>query len=162
MTSTPVTQRSMGGKIFSRLLHAYFLAMRGLTIGVRAVVRSDEGKFLLVRHTYTQGWHFPGGGVEKGETAERALDHELRQETGLKLAGKPALHGVLFNRGVSKRDHVLVYLCDVEGDLPEKSSSMEILEVGFFSLDELPEGTDPGTERRMREIAEGLEQAVEW
>ena len=103
MTSTPGKKRSLGGALVSRLLHTYFLMTRGLTIGVRAIVRSDDGKFLLVRHTYTPGWHFPGGGVEKGESAERALSNELRQETGLRLIGKPRLHGVFHNCSVSKR-----------------------------------------------------------
>jgi 8-oxo-dGTP pyrophosphatase MutT (NUDIX family) len=73
MTSTPAKMRSLAPTLLSRILHTYFLMSRGLTIGVRAIVRSDDGKFLLVRHTYIPGWHFPGGGVEKGETAERAL-----------------------------------------------------------------------------------------
>jgi len=162
MTSTPDKKRSLGGAIFSRLLHTYFLMTRGLTIGVRAIVRSDDGKFLLVRHTYTPGWHFPGGGVEKGESAERALSNELRQETGLRLIGKPRLHGVFHNCSVSKRDHVLAYLCEVGGEVPDKPTSMEIAEVGYFGLDNFPEGTDPGTERRMREIVEGVEQGEAW
>ena len=63
--------------LFSSMLHTYFLMCRGLILGVRAIVRSDDGKFLLVRHTYTPGWHFPGGGVEKGQTIEKALSNEL-------------------------------------------------------------------------------------
>ncbi|WP_205321392.1 NUDIX domain-containing protein [Tritonibacter mobilis] len=55
--------------------------------------------------------------VEKGETAERALRNELRQETGLLLRGKPELIGVFHNRSISKRDHVLLYRCRVDGNL---------------------------------------------
>lgn len=161
---TPVFQTKPGlaRALFSRMLHTYFLMRRGLTIGVRAIVRSEDGKFLLVRHTYTPGWHFPGGGVEKGETIERALSNELRQETGLRLVGKPRLHGVFYNRCVSKRDHVLTYLCDVNGSVEVKPKSMEIAEIRYFDFGDLPQDTDPGTVRRMRELVESLPHSECW
>ncbi len=149
-------------RVFGKMLHLLFLATRGLTLGVRAVVRSDDGKFLLVRHTYTPGWHFPGGGVERGETAEGALLKELHQETGLALVGAPQLHGIFFNAGVSKRDHVLVYLCNASGCILEKPHSKEIAEVGYFDFSNLPANTEPGTIRRMREILEGTPAGAVW
>ena len=142
MTATVAPQRGFFRALFSRTLHAYFLLTRGLTLGVRAVVRSEDGKFLLVRHTYTPGWHFPGGGVEKGESTLCAVKKELLQETGLRLEGTPVLHGVFHNSGVSKRDHVLVYICEAQGALPTKPPSAEIAEIGYFDLSELPDGTD--------------------
>ena len=148
--------------LFLRSLHTYFLLRRGLTLGVRAVVRSNDGEFLLVRHTYTDGWHFPGGGVEKGEAIIQALKNELEQETGLHLAGQPVLHGVFYNRGVSRRDHIIVYLCETIGSLSLKPASIEIAETGYFHLDALPSNTDPGTARRIREIVNGRELSVQW
>lgn len=73
MTSASAKKRGLTRTLFSRALHDYFLMTRGLTLVVRAIVRSDDGRFLAVRHTYTPAWHFPGGGVEKGETAQAAL-----------------------------------------------------------------------------------------
>lgn len=162
MTSASDTVPSAKAGVFHSLLHFYFLMWRGLTMGVRAVVRSPEGKFLLVRHTYTPGWHFPGGGVDRHETAEDALVKELRQETGLVLTSRPVLHGVFFNGHVSNRDHVLVYLCEAEGQLPSRSQSLEIAEIGYFGLDELPEGTDRGTVDRIQEIIGAQERSVKW
>lgn len=162
MNSPRKENQGFAGAVFGRLLHVYFLMTRGLTLGVRAVVRSDDGKFLLVRHTYTPGWHFPGGGVERGTSAEHALRSELHQETGLSIIERPRLHGIYFNNAVSTRDHVLVYLCKVEGSISDKPASLEIARIGFFGLDDLPDGTDPGAERRMREIVEGVEHRDEW
>ena len=152
----------LGRGILRRLLHVHFRMMRGLTIGVRAVVKSPEGQFLLIRHTYTPGWHFPGGGVEKNESTESALERELRQETGLILEGRPVLHGVFLNSEVSERDHVLVYLCQTMNELPPKSRNLEIADIGFFHLRDLPDGVDRGTLQRLQEIVDGRERTLEW
>ena len=148
--------------LFGRALHAYFLTRRGLTLGVRAIVRSNDGKFLLVRHTYTPGWHFPGGGVEKGQTAEQALWTELQQETSLKIIEKPTIYGLFYNNNVSNRDHVLAYHCKVQRGLEARPSSMEIAEVGYFSFEDLPLDTDPGTVRRIRELVFKDEKTEVW
>ncbi len=154
--------KGLTSSLWSKILHLAFRVQRGLTIGVRAVVQSEDGKFLLVRHTYTSGWHFPGGGVEPHETAEEALARELEQETGLKVVGVSKLHGIFFNRSVGNHDHVLVYLCDTRGDAPLRSNSLEIAEAGFFSLGELPKNIDQGTKRRLQEITTQLEVSREW
>ena len=148
--------------LFCRTLHTYFLLSRGLTLGVRAIVRSNDGKFLLVRHTYTPGWYFPGGGVEKGKTTEQALRDEVRQETNLWIIGKPVMHGVFYNNSVSKRDHVLAYLCDVQGSIEAQPKSMEIAEIGYFSFEDLPLDTEPGTLRRIHEIVSRVEITERW
>ena len=128
-------------RFLSRLLHLHFRLTRGLTLGVRAVVFSSDGKVLLVRHTYTPGWHFPGGGVEVGESAETALANELWQETGLSSVGKPRLLSVDFNSGVSDCDHVLIYLCETEAEALPISPSLEIAELDYFEMNDLPPGT---------------------
>jgi ADP-ribose pyrophosphatase YjhB (NUDIX family) len=135
---------------------------RGLTLGVRAIVRSEDGKFLLVRHSYMPGWHFPGGGVEKGQTTEQALSSELWQETGLQFVGKPVRHGVFHNKAVSTRDHVLAYRCNVKGNVEARPRSMEIAETGYFDFEDRPPDTDPGTVRRIREIEFGVEMTECW
>lgn len=162
MTAVSAPRRGVFKALFSRALHAYFLLTRGLTLGVRVIVRAGDGRFLLVRHTYTPGWHFPGGGVEKGESTVSAVENELRQETGLTLAGMPRLHGVFHNSCVNRRDHILVYRCDVEGRVQTEPRSPEIAEIGFFDPADLPPDIDPGTHRRIREILEGSTPSRTW
>ena len=149
-------------KFFSWGLHKYFLLSRGLTIGVRAVVRSKDGAFLLVRHSYTPGWHFPGGGVEQGESVINALERELREETGCVLKEEKTLHGVYHNCGVSRKDHVLVYCCEVEETDVPSTSKLEIRDLAYFSPHELPEGIDPGTKLRIQEIVDDLVPSENW
>ena len=68
------------------LFFAWSRLTRGKTLGVRAVATDAGGRVLLVRHTYTPGWHFPGGGVEKGETAVLSMQRELKEEAGIEAA----------------------------------------------------------------------------
>ena len=154
--------RAFWARSFSVILYIYFKIRRGMALGVRAVVRSPNGEFLLVRHTYTPGWHFPGGGVEVGQAVEAALADELVQETGLCVSAVAQLHGIFFNSCVSARDHIVVYLCDAIGELPNKPPSLEISELGFFAPECLPSDVDPGTAQWIREIAFRKPISGEW
>ena len=48
---------------------------------VRAIIFVN-GELLMVRSRKTGDWKFPGGGVEEGETPEKALAREILEETG--------------------------------------------------------------------------------
>lgn len=144
-----------------RGLHLYWRFARGLTLGVRGAA-IDGDRVFLVRHTYTPGWHMPGGGVEVGETAVAALNRELREEAALELAGTPELHGVFFNGGASRRDHVLVFVARNFRVLEPKRPDREIAEAGFFPLDGLPDGTTKATRARLAEIANGDPPPAAW
>jgi 8-oxo-dGTP pyrophosphatase MutT (NUDIX family) len=148
--------------MLKHVLHFYWRFARGLTVGVRAAVFDGAGRVLLVRHSYAPGWHLPGGGVEPGETLHAALARELEEEGGVRIAGAPRLHGLFYNPGASRRDHVAVFVVrDFERDGPHRPS-LEIREVDFFSPDALPEGTTAGTRRRLDEILRGAKASAEW
>ncbi len=84
-------------RLRSRAAHLSFLMTRPMTLGVRAVVIDANDSVLLVRHGYVSGWHFPGGGVEVGETCMQALTRELEEEARVEIRGAPVLHGLFFN-----------------------------------------------------------------
>jgi 8-oxo-dGTP pyrophosphatase MutT (NUDIX family) len=53
---------------------------------VRAIIVTPEGELLLIRVRSPHGqvfWITPGGGIEGDESAEAALQRELREELGL-------------------------------------------------------------------------------
>lgn len=47
------------------------------------LLRDPEGRILLLQRADGEGWAFPGGAVEPGETARTAARRELREETQL-------------------------------------------------------------------------------
>ena len=54
---------------------------------VAAVIRDGERVFATQRGygEFKDGWEFPGGKIEPGETAEEALVREIREELGVSL-----------------------------------------------------------------------------
>ncbi|HEX8662092.1 MAG TPA: NUDIX domain-containing protein, partial [Brevundimonas sp.] len=70
---------------------AYARATRGATLGVRGMAIHEDGRVLLVKHTYLHGWWLPGGGVERGETCEQAILREMREEGGVIIEERPRL-----------------------------------------------------------------------
>ncbi|MFB2550619.1 NUDIX domain-containing protein [Ensifer soli] len=149
----PDGRRNWRTRLVTRAAHRYFALTRGMTLGVRAACFDAEGRVFLVRHGYVPGWHMPGGGVERGETARAALEKELREEGNLVLGDEPRLLQVYFNRLTSPRDHVIFYRCDGVRQTAPRPPDREIAEAGFFPLDALPEGVTPATRRRLAELA---------
>jgi 8-oxo-dGTP pyrophosphatase MutT (NUDIX family) len=154
--------RNLLAKLLTWVLHRYFAWSRGMTMGVRAACFDAEGRVFLVRHSYVPGWHLPGGGIERGETALQALAKEMREEGNLEIGAAPRLLHVYFNRRTSKRDHVLFYRCDGVIQTAPRLKDREIVEAGFFSLDALPTGTTEATRKRLEEIAGRLPFAEIW
>jgi ADP-ribose pyrophosphatase YjhB (NUDIX family) len=140
----------------------WFLLRRAMLLGVRAVVLNGQDEVLLVRHTYTKGWHFPGGGVEIGETLEAALAKELREEAGVTLTAPPQLHGVLLNERLGRRDHVAVFVTRDFERAAASARSLEIAEARFFPLAALPPDLSPGARRRLSEIMQEQPAAAIW
>jgi ADP-ribose pyrophosphatase YjhB (NUDIX family) len=148
--------------IRSKIAHLTFLATRPMTLGVRGVVVGDRDTVLLVRHGYVSGWHFPGGGVEVGESCFDALERELAEEACVAVRGEPALHGLFFNERSSRRDHVAVYVIRDFAVLGERKPDREIAEARFFHRSGLPDGTTSGTRARLAEIFDFAPLATRW
>jgi 8-oxo-dGTP diphosphatase len=61
---------------------------------VGAVIRDESGRLLMILRGHDPGrglWSIPGGRIEPGETAERAVVREVKEETGLTVTCGPLL-----------------------------------------------------------------------
>lgn len=144
------------------LFNVFSLGSRAMTLGVRIYALNEKAEVLLVRHTYIEGWHLPGGGVERGETVQKAVAKELWEETGLRPASAPQLVHFYKNPSHSKYDHVAFFKCTVSAPDNEFVPNEEIAEIGFFNPDALPNGTTEPTRNRIAEIAAGSIETELW
>lgn len=143
-------------KIRTRIFQSWFRMRRPMTLGVRAIVENEDGKVLLVRHTYTPGLFLPGGGVEKAEPAELSIRRELVEEAGVEVTGQLELLGVFSNHRVFPNDHVLLYRLAVsEWTACDPTSRGEISERVWVDPASPPQDVTPGTGRRLAEHASG-------
>ena len=154
--------QSIRERLKLRVMHWGFLLTRPMSLGVRGIVIDAEDKVLLVRHGYVSGWHFPGGGVEVGETCLESLKRELEEEARIAIEGPPVLHGLFFNTQTSQRDHVAAYVVRSFRILGERPPDWEIAEARFFPRHSLPEGTTRATRARLAEIFDSAPLSERW
>ena len=109
-------------------------------VGVLAVIFDEEGRVLLLRHTYRPDypWGLPGGWLKTGEGAAEGIERELLEETGFVVrAVQPLLVG-----GDSLRPRLdLVFLCEYEGGTFRPSA--EVSEAHFLDPGDLPADMEP-------------------
>lgn len=135
-------------------------ARKPLTLGVRCIVARQDGHVLLVRHSYSPGWHLPGGGVKRAEQTETAVLRELEEEAGVTPLERPRLLAVFSNFALWESDHVVLYAIEAFRFAPRKD--WEIVEAAFFDPDSLPHETTPATRRRIAAWRTGAEHDREW
>jgi 8-oxo-dGTP pyrophosphatase MutT (NUDIX family) len=133
----------------------WLLAFRALTtpvaFGVSAMLDDAQGRILLVRQRFASGWHFPGGGVERGEPPAQAIVRELEEEVGLQAHGRPKLYG-LYTRTVGIATNV-VALYRVPDATISFRPNREILEIAWADRSAPPADASPATLRRFAELA---------
>lgn len=72
------------------------MAVQLFHVGIKALVKNDEGKYLLLQVNpeklsgdQSAYWDIPGGRIEEGHTVGETLEREVREELGVDIAGKP-------------------------------------------------------------------------
>lgn len=147
-------------RILYSLRKIYQFIVRPINLGVR-VMLIQNGKVLLVRHVYQDGWFMPGGGMKREETLEQAARRECYEEVGVEMRNIE-LFGIFSNFAEWKSDHITLFLSE-NFTMTDKKDS-EIAEKKFFPLDDLPKSLGSGHRRRLKEYQAGIRQAQygEW
>lgn len=109
------------------------------TVGAICVITRPDGNVLLVRQAYRRRWGIPGGLVKRGEDPAVAARREVFEEVGIavELLGPPA---VVVDPEPQRVDLVFRARPTSLAEVGEvRPSSPEIVEVGWFATDSLPE-----------------------
>lgn len=152
---------SAASRLFSKALRLRYSFFSGKILSVRALCTDEENRIYLVRHSYTPGWHLPGGGVDNGMSVEMALCNELKEEGNLAILGRPVLQHIYLNVKGSRREHVVLFTAKVQQHNVFQGT-MEIVEGRFFSVAELPRDMDPACQRRIQEWVVGEFGEATW
>ena len=115
-----------------RWIISYFYADKFL-IGIVAFVRKN-GQLLLLKHVYQYPLALPGGFLKKGEYINKAIQREIKEETGLDVK----VNKVLEVKNGAKRPILdIVVDCEVIGG-EIKLDKKEVEAAQFYNVDELP------------------------
>ena len=109
-------------------------------VGVLAVIFDDQGRVLLLKHTYRPdyAWGLPGGWLKRGEGAAEGIERELFEETGFVVhAMQPLMIGG--DKVYPRLD--LVLSCQYESGTFRPSA--EVSEARFFDPEDLPAEMEP-------------------
>ena len=100
-----------------------------------AVIFDNENRIMLVKLTYQrkQPWGLPGGGLNYGESPEDAVVREVWEETSMKVG----IEKFLFVKAWTPDRIGMYFLCNITDGLFKPSD--EVSEIGYFSLDNLPD-----------------------
>ncbi len=103
------------------------------------IFNEAQDQVLLIKRRDIPVWVLPGGGIEPGESPEKAAIREVGEETGLQVSLK---RKVAFYRPANRlTKHTHFYECKtLDGSL---KTGTETRDIAFFSLDALPKKLVP-------------------
>jgi 8-oxo-dGTP diphosphatase len=136
------------GRVRLRIIRA---TQTKFTLSMAAIITNDKREVLLLNHTFRpfSGWGIPGGFAAAGEQPEDAIRREVREETGIELSDLTMFRV----RTVGKHVEILFTARSV-GE-PEVKSPREIIELGWFDSDALPEKLSRSQKLLIREVISG-------
>jgi ADP-ribose pyrophosphatase YjhB (NUDIX family) len=139
-----------------------------MRISVTAVVRRPENvnEILLMKRSDNGHWGLPGGYLELGESVTTAARREVREETGyeFEVGRLVGIYSDPRTQVIEYADRIRVQTVNVcfegiAGARGEPTTPDEVLEVGFFAADALPQPFVPIHEVRVADAVRGDPEA---
>jgi ADP-ribose pyrophosphatase YjhB (NUDIX family) len=112
------------------------------TVGAVLVLRRPDGRLLLVEQRHSGGWALPGGLLKRSEDPVDGLVREVGEEIGVQLDRSQLPTPTALVDAQARRVD-LVFVLDAEDERPRREDEVEVLRLGWFGLDELPDMTEP-------------------
>lgn len=115
-------------------------------VGARGAVfrpGAHGAEILLVQEIAENGlWTLPGGFCDVGDTPSASVEREVREESGYRVRATRLISVTLHDKRHRPKPHAfslyrLLFICDLIGGDP--TPSLETSDVGWFTLDALPE-----------------------
>ncbi|MEH1827338.1 MAG: NUDIX domain-containing protein [Nostoc sp.] len=123
-----------------------------MKISVFAAIFNKQKKVLCVRRNYgARTWTTPGGGIESGESPFDAVEREAYEEVKYRIKASDLI-GVY---SIPSMDDYVILLAAEVIEVENWSPSEEISDMGYFSLDELPQPMHIRTATRIQDAFEG-------
>jgi ADP-ribose pyrophosphatase YjhB (NUDIX family) len=109
-------------------------------VDIRAFVLSEDKKILMVKESADGKWALPGGWADIGYSAKETAVKECKEETGLDVEAIRLL--AVFDKKMHQHPSQAFYVYKIAIYCELKSSELQkgfdVLDVQFFSIDNLP------------------------
>lgn len=114
---------------------------------VKGIIRNPSGAILVVKRSETDAhkpgiWETVGGGVDREEAPQQALEREILEEVGIAVTVGAPFHVFTFHKDTGQFKVGVTFLCDTLEEAvtlsPEHSEYRWIQPSEFASLESIP------------------------
>jgi len=126
------------GRLPRRLRRALIhLGAPSYSVGAMCLIEGDDGRVLLVRQSYRDGWGAPGGLLRRGEELRVGARREAKEEVGVDVE---TLGDPIVTIDTKARRVDVIFRCRITPPTPDviTPNSVEIVEAQWFPKDGLP------------------------
>ena len=126
------------------------LTQQKFTVSAAVVILNARNEVLLLNHVLRpfSGWGLPGGFIDRGEQPEAAIRREIREETGIELDDLRMLEVRVLGAHVE-----MLFAATSTGEATVQSR--EILSLGWFDVDGVPEDFSTAQHRLIKKVLNG-------
>ena len=122
---------------YFNIIHQFtYKIFNKIRIAVQLIIISNN-QVLLVKHTYTNKYYFPGGGVKKNESLSYAIKREILEELGIEI-NKFQLHQISEYYQNHRQDYIFLFkTSEISKTSNLKLDHFEIKKYRWFSLSKI-------------------------